>query len=112
LVRIQTAMRLRRMVSERDLLSVELKEQRDQLQRLQLHKEQLGAFLVHDLKNPVHAIELLAQRILRHPSADERSRDAATRIHAETRGLMRMLTNLLDIGKADEGQLAPQRQAV
>jgi len=112
LVRLQTAMRLRRMVSEHGVLSVELKQQRDELQRLQLHKEQLAAFLVHDLKNPVHAIELLSQRILRNPGADERSRDAATRIRAETRGLMRMLTNLLDIGKADEGQLAPQRQPI
>jgi two-component system, sensor histidine kinase and response regulator len=112
LVRIHTAMRLRRMVSERDLLSVELKQQRDQLQRLQLRKEQLSAFLVHDLKNPVNTIELLAQRVLRNAGADDRSRDAATKIHAEARGLMRMLTNLLDIGKADEGQLAPQRRTL
>jgi signal transduction histidine kinase len=112
LVRIQTAMRLRRMVSERGVLSVELKQQRDELQRLQLHKEQLSAFLVHDLKNPVNTIELLAQRVLRNASADERSRDAAAKIQLETRGLMRMLTNLLDIGKADEGQLAPLRRTI
>jgi two-component system sensor histidine kinase/response regulator len=111
LVRIQTAMRLRRMVSEHGALSVELKQQRDQLQRLQLHKEQLSAFLVHDLKNPVNTIELLVQRVLRSPTADERSRAAATQIQSETRGLMRMITNLLDIGKADEGQLAPRRSA-
>ena len=111
LVRIQTAMRLRRMVSERGVLSVELKQQRDELLRLQLHKEQLSAFLVHDLKNPVNNIELLVQRVLRNPGADERSRDAATRIQSETRGLLRMITNLLDIGKADEGQLAPRRLA-
>ena len=112
LVRIHTAMRLRRMVSERGVLSVELKQQRDELQRLQLHKEQLSAFLVHDLKNPVNNIELLVQRVLRNPGADERSRDAATRIQSETRGLLRMITNLLDIGKADEGQLAPRRLAL
>ena len=112
LVRIQTAMRLRRMVSERGVLSVELKQQRDELLRLQLHKEQLSAFLVHDLKNPVNNIELLVQRVLRNPGADERSRDAATRIQSETRGLLRMITNLLDIGKADEGQLAPRRLAL
>jgi two-component system sensor histidine kinase/response regulator len=111
-VRIQTAMRLRRMVSERTLLSEELKQQRDELLRLQLHKEQLSAFLVHDLKNPVHAIELMAQRVLRNPAADERSRDSAAKIQLETRGLMRMLTNLLDIGKADEGQLAPLRRMI
>jgi signal transduction histidine kinase len=112
LVRIHTAMRLRRMVSERGLLSVELKQQRDELQRLQLQKEQLGAFLVHDLKNPVNTIELLAQRLQRSPGDAERARDVATKIRAETRELMRMLTNLLDLGKADEGQLAPQRREI
>lgn len=112
LARIQTAMRLRQMAAERDVLSVELKQQRDELLRLQLHKEQLSGFLVHDLKNPVNAIELHVQRILRNAKADERSRDAAAKIQDETRGLLRMITNLLDIGKADEGQLAPVRRAV
>src|ERR1700690_4101137 len=50
LVRIQTALRMRRMTAERGELVAELKRQRDELQRLQLHKEQLAAFLVHDLK--------------------------------------------------------------
>jgi two-component system sensor histidine kinase/response regulator len=84
----------------------------DLLMRLQLHKEQLSAFLVHDLKNPVNTIGLLVQRILRSSTADDRSRDAAARILDETRGLLRMITNLLDIGKADEGRLAPQRAAL
>jgi len=111
-VRIQTALRLRQMTSERDVLAVEMKRQRDELQRLQLHKEQLSAFLVHDLKNPVNSIDLQAQRILRGAGGVERARDAATKIKDETRGLMRMITNLLDIGKADEGQLAPARRVI
>jgi len=112
IVRVQTALRQRRMAAERSELSAELKRQRDELQRLQLQKEQLSAFVVHDLKNPVNTIELHAQRVLRNANADERSRDAATKIHDETRSLMRMITNLLDIGKADEGQLAPSRRPV
>jgi signal transduction histidine kinase len=111
-VRIQTALRLRKMTAERDVLSVEMKRQRDELQRLQLHKEQLSAFLVHDLKNPVNSIELLVQRVLRNARADDRSRDAALKIQDEARGLLRMITNLLDIGKADEGELAPARAVV
>ena len=111
-VRVHTALRLRRMATERSELADELKQQRDELQRLQLQKEQLSAFLVHDLKNPVNAIELHAQRVLRNAAADERSRDAAHKIQDEARALMRMITNLLDIGKADEGQLAPVRRAI
>jgi signal transduction histidine kinase len=112
LVRVQTALRLRRSAAERSELYAQLKRQRDDLQRLELHKEQLTAFLVHDLKNPVHTIELHAQRILRHAGADQRSRDAAGKIHDETIALMRMITNLLDIGKADEGRLTPARQPI
>jgi signal transduction histidine kinase len=111
-VRIQTAIRLRQMTAERGELAGQLKRQRDELLRLQLHKEQLSAFVVHDLKNPVNTIDLHVQRILRNANADERSRDAATRIHDETKGLLRMITNLLDIGRADEGQLAPARVAL
>lgn len=112
ILRIQTAMRLRRIATEHLQLSAELRQQRDELLRLQLRKEQLAAFLVHDLRNPVNAIELQAQRILRHPEADHRSRDAAGKIHDETRNLIRMLTNLLDISRADEGELAPVREAI
>jgi signal transduction histidine kinase len=112
LVRIQTAMRLRQMAAEHGELSTQLKHQRDELLRLQLYKDQMAAFLVHDLKNPVSSIELQAQRITRNPGADQRSRDAAARIHDETRGLLRMIMNLLDIGKADEGRLAPARSAL
>jgi signal transduction histidine kinase/PAS domain-containing protein len=106
LVRVQTALRLRKIAIERSELYAQLKHQRDALQRLELQKEQLIAFLVHDLRNPVHAIDLHALNALR---ADDRehSRRALARIGEETRALLRMITNLLDISKADEGQLAP-----
>ncbi len=106
-VRVQTAMRLRRIAAERSELFAQLKRQRDQLQRLELHKEQLVAFLVHDLKNPVNAIDLQAQVVARNAEDPHRSRAAAAKIQDETRALVRMITNLLDISKADEGRLAP-----
>jgi two-component system sensor histidine kinase/response regulator len=112
IVRVQTALRLRRIATERSELTEEIKHQRDQLQRLQLHREQITAFLVHDLKNPVNSIELQAQIVARDKTASERTRRAATAIHQESRALLRMITNLLDIAKADEGQLAPMREHV
>ena len=69
----------------------------------------MADFLVHDLKNPVSSIELQAQRVLRDPQASPRAISAATAIRAETRSLMRMITNLLDVARADEGRLAPAR---
>jgi two-component system sensor histidine kinase/response regulator len=107
--RIEAGLRLRRMASERNDLYAQVKHQRDDLQRLQLQKEQLAAFLVHDLKNPVNSIELQAEVVRRDPGATDRGRRAAARIQDETRALMRMITNLLDISKGDEGKLSPMR---
>jgi signal transduction histidine kinase len=106
-VRVEAALRLRRMANERNELYAQIKQQRDDLQRLQLQKEQMAAFLVHDLKNPVSSIDLLAELVRRDPNGTDRAKRTAARIQDETRALMRMITNLLDISKADEGRLAP-----
>jgi signal transduction histidine kinase len=107
-VRVEAALRLRRMANERSELYALVKQQRDDLLRLQLQKEQLAAFLVHDLKNPVNSINLQAELIRRDVAASPRTTRAAARIVDETGALIRMITNLLDISKADEGRLAPQ----
>ncbi|MBL0215309.1 MAG: response regulator [Myxococcales bacterium] len=108
-VRVQAALRIRKLAGERTDLFAEIKRQRDDLQRLQLQKDQLSAFLIHDLKNPVNSIELQAQRLFRDPDVSERSRSAATAIRAEARSLLRMILNLLDLSRGDEGRLMPAR---
>jgi two-component system, sensor histidine kinase and response regulator len=105
--RVQAALRIRKLAGERSELYAEVKRQRDDLQRLQLQKDQLSAFVVHDLKNPVNSIELQAQRLLRDPAATERTRSAADAIRTEARSLLRMILNLLDLSRGDEGRLAP-----
>lgn len=112
IVRVQTAMRLRRLAAERTELVAELKLQRDRLQRLELQKEQLVAYLVHDFKNPVNAIDLHTQVITRNAADADRVRNAASKIKDETRTLLRMITNLLDISKGDEGSLAPGQKPI
>ncbi|MDX2086483.1 MAG: hybrid sensor histidine kinase/response regulator [Kofleriaceae bacterium] len=111
-VRVETALRLRKLTGERSELYAEVKRQRDDLQRLQLQKDQLASFVVHDLKNPVNAIQLQAERLLRDPAATERTRSAGTAIRGEARGLMRMLLDLLDMSRADEGRLIVSRARV
>lgn len=112
IARVQAALKLRRLAAERSELYDQIKHQRDDLQRLQLQKEQLVSFLVHDLKNPVNAIELHAELVLRDRDASERTRRAADKIRDENRALLRMITTLLDIAKADAGQLQPARQPI
>ncbi|NVB79866.1 MAG: hybrid sensor histidine kinase/response regulator [Kofleriaceae bacterium] len=111
-MRVEAAMKLRRISAERTELYELIRKQRDDVMRLQLQREQLIAFLVHDLKNPVHAIELNAQRVARDPGATERGRSAASQIQSDTRALSRMIGNLLDLSKDDEGALAPKLDRV
>jgi signal transduction histidine kinase len=108
LVRVQAAVRLRRM-------SVDLREhydlvrrQRDDLMRVQLQKERLTSFLVHDLKNPVTSMDLQAQLLLRNREIPPSARASAERIRESARSLLRLIMNLLDIAKGEEGQLVPQ----
>jgi signal transduction histidine kinase len=106
-VRVQTALELRRVKVELREHYELLKNQRDALLRLQLQKERLTTFLVHDLKNPVNAMDLHAQVLLRQRDLPESARASAAQIRAEAKQLTRMILNLLDISKGDEGKLTP-----
>lgn len=111
-VRVQTALKLRRMSVElRDHYEL-LKRQRDDMLRLQLQKERLTAFVVHDLKNPVNTMDLHAQLLMRDKGLTPDARESVAQIRADARHLTRMILNLLDISKADEGQLSPKRVAL
>jgi signal transduction histidine kinase len=70
------------------------------------------AFVVHDLKNPVSAMDLNAQLLLRDAKLPDSAREPATRIRDEARQLNRMILNLLDLSKADEGKLGAKISSV
>jgi signal transduction histidine kinase len=107
-VRVQTALKLRRLGDELDEHYDLLRRQRDDLMRLQLQKERLTAFVVHDLKNPVNAMDLHAQFLLRDRGLSADARESVQQIRTEARQLNRMILNLLDLSKADEGKLSPR----
>ncbi len=111
-VRVTTALQLRRLRSELHGHYELLKRQRDDLMRLGLQKERLMAFVVHDLKNPVNSMDLHAQLVLRDPALPEDARQSVAQIRTEARQLNRMILNLLDISKADEGRLTAERSDV
>ncbi len=104
-IRVQSALKLRRLSAELREHYDLLKHQRDGMVRLQLQKERLMAFVVHDLKNPVNAMDLHAQLLTRDRTLGESARESAAQIRSTARQLNRMIMNLLDISKADEGKL-------
>jgi two-component system sensor histidine kinase/response regulator len=111
-VRVKAALRLRKMSAELRESYEELRHQRDALMRMQMQKERLTAFVVHDLKNPVNSLDLHAQLLLRDKELSTRSRTSVQHIRDEARSLLRLVLNLLDISKSEEGQLAPRRSTV
>jgi len=106
-VRVQTALKLRRMSAELREHYELVRHQRDDLMRLQLQKERLTAFVVHDLKTPLNSMDLHAQVLLRDPEFPQRSRASVQSIRDGARSLLRLILNLLDISKSEEGQMAP-----
>jgi signal transduction histidine kinase len=111
-IRVQSALKLRQLSAELRTHYDLVRHQRDDLMRLQLQKERLTAFVVHDLKNPVNSMDLHAQLLLRDPELSERARNSVQAIRMEARSLLRLVLNLLDISKSEEGQLAPRPTAV
>ncbi len=83
----------------------ELAKKNDELLRLEQLKESLTQMIVHDLKNPLTAIVGNLHLLLQ--SADEPGRIARRAALAldSSRVMMRMILNLLDIGRMEENRL-------
>jgi two-component system sensor histidine kinase/response regulator len=108
LVRVQTALEMRRLGAKVRDAYERIQRQRDDMMRIQLQKERLSAFIVHDLKNPVNAIDLHAQVLLRNSELPASARDSVQHIREGARSLSRLVVNLLDVSKSEEGKLTPR----
>jgi signal transduction histidine kinase len=106
---VQSALKLRQLRSSLREHYDLLKHQRDDLLRLQLQKERLMAFVVHDLKNPVNAMDLHAQLLTRRKDLAADALESAEQIRIAARRLGRMILNLLDLSKGDEGRLSAKK---
>jgi two-component system, sensor histidine kinase and response regulator len=103
--RIRSQLELRRLDSALREQVETVRRQRDDLMRLQLQKERLMAFVVHDLKNPVNAIDLHAQLLSRSRELPGPARASVASIRADARQLLRMILNLLDLASGEAGEL-------
>ena len=111
-LRVEAAIKMHRLGAELRAQFDLVRHQRDAMVRLQLQKEELIAFIVHDLKNPVNAIDLHAQLALRNPDMPEAAKESLLHIRSESRALARMIVNILDVSRADEERLRPTMGAV
>lgn len=74
-------------------------------------KDDLTRMVVHDLKNPVSGIAMLVQLLLRKGDGlAERQRHHLEQIQRTCREMMRLIQNLLEIAKIEEGKMPVARE--
>jgi len=111
-VRVAIQLKMRTLgASLRDTLEA-LRSQRYELMRIQFQKERMTAFVVHDLKNPINSIELQTQLLLRQGTLSDRDRSHVEAIRTDAQRLGRLVLNVLDTSKAEEGRLEPNLAVV
>ena len=95
IVRIRSLMRLKR-------LQAEIQAERDNLLDLHKQREQLFQFIVHDLKNPLSAIQMGLELLGERDDNTPTSQAQIQRLRDTSHAMGRMIQNILDIGRAEE----------
>ena len=76
-------------------------------------KDDLNRMVVHDLKNPVSGISMLAQLALRKgQDLSQAHRGYLVQIDGTCREMMRLIQNLLEVSKLEEGRMRVVREPV
>jgi signal transduction histidine kinase len=95
IIRIRSLLRLKR-------LQAEVQAERDNLLDLQKQREQLFEFIVHDLKNPLSAIQMGLELLDTGDSNDPTSVIPVHRLRDTAESMGRMIQDILDIGRAEQ----------
>ena len=94
------------MICRRDTIFI--RSQRDALVHAQQQKEELSAMVVHDLKNPLTAILANVELVAGEPYLDDNGRDALRDVMSSAQAMNRMIMNLLDISRSEDGTMIPR----
>jgi two-component system sensor histidine kinase/response regulator len=105
LIRVRSLLWVKRLRDELSEGYDLIRSQRDALLRAQRQKEELSALVVHDLKNPLSAILGNAQYLVGESYLRDDDRDAIRDIVTSAEAMQRMVMNLLDISRSEDGTL-------
>jgi two-component system, sensor histidine kinase and response regulator len=112
LLRVRALLSLKRMGRELAESNQLLRGQRDALVRAQRQKEDLTEIIVHDLKNPLAAIVANASFLASAKDLTQDSKESAEGVLRASEAMLRMVYNLLDISRSEDGALKLQRGEV
>jgi DNA-binding response OmpR family regulator len=107
LARVRSLLRLKRYHDELQAKNCELENKNESLIRMDKFKEDLINLIVHDMKNPLFVIQGNLQMMsmsMQNLSADFLKK-YTKRIERSSQQLLRMVVNLLDISRIEEGTI-------
>jgi two-component system, sensor histidine kinase and response regulator len=108
LMRVKSLLWMRRLTDDLKQGHELIRSQHDAVIRAQERKEELINLVVHDLKNPIASILANAHFLVREPNLSDDARDASRDIHEAADSMQRMVLNLLDISRSEQGALVPR----
>jgi len=108
LIRIRSLLRIRRLSDELRANYEVIRSQRDALLDAHRQKIELATLLVHDLKNPLSSILSNVEYLTAHAQMRDGDRDSLHDVLRASRSMFRMVMNLLDISRSEDGALVPR----
>jgi two-component system, sensor histidine kinase and response regulator len=107
LIRVRSLIRIRRMHVQLLRNYQVIRTQNEALRRTQHQKQELTDLIVHDLKSPLTGIYTNAEFALSLPSLPEPARGALHDVVTGVQTMLRIVLNLLDVSRSEDGVLAP-----
>jgi two-component system sensor histidine kinase/response regulator len=107
LIRVRSLLRIKELSDEQARHLALISSQRDALVEAQLQKEELTALIIHDLKNPLSSILSNVQYALGQQGLGGDERDSLRDVLRASQSMVRMVMNLLDISRSEDGALVP-----
>ncbi len=107
LAKVRATLRVKSLQDEVERQKGELERRNQELLRIQMFKESMAQMVVHDLKNPLAGImgNIQLMQMQRAELTEARFEELLTRTQESSRQLMRMILNILDIGKLEEQKM-------
>lgn len=113
LAKTRSLLRIKTLHDEVAKAKEELEAKNQELMRVERLKESLVQMIVHDLKNPLTAIMGNLSLILQSNGNQQEKTERRVSVAMESsRVMMRMILDLLDIGRLQESKLALNREAL
>jgi signal transduction histidine kinase len=108
LIRVRSLLRIKQLSDELRRNYEVIRTQRNALLEAHQQKEELTTLIVHDLKNPLSSILSNVQYVLGRGVAIGEERDALEDVTRASQAMVRLVMNLLDVSRSEDGALVPQ----